>query len=224
MSNQPALPYYPSGSREYRMIRYRVRVHQIGERQSVFTSKRWKLLNWEKVKASWTEYNRRPENVERRKNYYQKNKERISTQKKIAWQKNIVKNQENHRLYYLKNREEIKKKTKQYYNAWKNYNKCITISHYSNGTMCCKNCGENIIELFTIDHVNGGGHKHRKQIGQANIFVWLRRHNFPDGYQILCYNCNCVQQRVTPKRYEEIMNELRGRKLYMDCLKGIEKQ
>ena len=54
--------------------------------------------------------------------------------------------------------------------------------------MSCKNCGENIFELLTIDHINGGGIKHRKSIGNRNIYVWLRKNNFPEGFEILLFS------------------------------------
>lgn len=67
------------------------------------------------------------------------------------------------------------------------------IRHYSNGTMSCACCGESHEQFLAIDHVNGGGGKHRKEIGKGgDKFVrWLLRNNLPDGYQILCHNCNC---------------------------------
>ena len=80
--------------------------------------------------------------------------------------------------------------------------------------MCCQHCGENVIELLTIDHINGGGNKHRKSLGQTNFYSWLKRNNYPIGFQILCYNCNCVKAKVTPKRYDEIIRELQQRELF----------
>jgi hypothetical protein len=66
------------------------------------------------------------------------------------------------------------------------------ISHYSNGTNACACCSESTIEFLVIDHVNGGGNKHRKEIGKGSsaIALWLRRNNYPNGFQILCHNCN----------------------------------
>ena len=37
----------------------------------------------------------------------------------------------------------------------------IVIDHYSNGKNCCACCNEKIYEFLTIDHLNGGGTKHR---------------------------------------------------------------
>lgn len=55
----------------------------------------------------------------------------------------------------------------------------------------CECCGERSAEFLAMDHVYGGGNKHRKTIGCANIYLWLKRHNCPkDSFRILCANCN----------------------------------
>lgn len=65
------------------------------------------------------------------------------------------------------------------------------IKHYSNGDNKCVCCGEPNIRFLTIDHCNNDGGIHRKTIGARRIYQWLINHNFPPGYQILCWNCNC---------------------------------
>lgn len=60
------------------------------------------------------------------------------------------------------------------------------IEHYG-GTCAC--CGENRYEFLAIDHINGGGGKHRKKTG-GHTERWLVKNNFPQGYRILCHNCN----------------------------------
>lgn len=67
------------------------------------------------------------------------------------------------------------------------------ISHYSNGTNRCACCGESHFEFLTIDHIDGGGLQHRKREnmnGGQELARWLRRNDYPDGFQILCMNCN----------------------------------
>jgi hypothetical protein len=55
----------------------------------------------------------------------------------------------------------------------------------------CVICGESMPEFLTIDHANGGGTKHRKQVG-GDFRAWLRRQGWPkEGYRLLCANCNC---------------------------------
>ena len=75
---------------------------------------------------------------------------------------------------------------------WRNKLRLTVISHYSEGTNACACCSEKIIEFLAIDHINGGGNKHRKSINKkgTTFFRWLQKHNFPSGYRVLCANCN----------------------------------
>lgn len=63
------------------------------------------------------------------------------------------------------------------------------------GAICaCKNCPERLnprVEFLTIDHINGGGNRHRSLVGHgAKFYRWLRDNNYPPGYRVLCMNCN----------------------------------
>ena len=41
----------------------------------------------------------------------------------------------------------------------------LCLSHYSNGTYRCACCGESAYEFLAIDHMNGNGQEHRREIG-----------------------------------------------------------
>jgi hypothetical protein len=68
-------------------------------------------------------------------------------------------------------------------------------NHYGKKCACC---GDNNINHLTIDHINGGGTNHRRKIGLngSSVYFWLIKNNFPEGYQTLCYNCNCSKGHV----------------------------
>ena len=53
----------------------------------------------------------------------------------------------------------------------------------------CSCCGERERDFLTIDHINGGGTQHRKQV-HGKVYAQLRRDGFPPGYRVLCWNCN----------------------------------
>ncbi len=61
--------------------------------------------------------------------------------------------------------------------------------HYSNGTLTCQCCQTGPIEFLCIDHIEGGGRRHRQEI-TGNIYDWLRRNKYPEGFRVLCHNCN----------------------------------
>jgi hypothetical protein len=57
----------------------------------------------------------------------------------------------------------------------------------------CDCCGEDSKEFLNIDHINGGGNQHRKEVGHSCQFLrWLKRNGYPNGFRILCFNCNCA--------------------------------
>jgi hypothetical protein len=62
------------------------------------------------------------------------------------------------------------------------------IEEYGGKCVCC---GENRFEFLTIDHINGDGKQHRKELGANMLYNWLKKNNFPkDNFQLLCMNCN----------------------------------
>ena len=62
------------------------------------------------------------------------------------------------------------------------------------GGWICACCGETEKLFLTIDHVNNNGSEQRKNgdysRSSAAFYRWLRKNKFPDGYQVLCMNCN----------------------------------
>lgn len=66
------------------------------------------------------------------------------------------------------------------------------LNYYSDKQIQCNNCGEPNIELLDINHIYGGGHRHVVSIRRmgSGIYTWLRLNNYPDGYNVLCCNCN----------------------------------
>lgn len=56
----------------------------------------------------------------------------------------------------------------------------------------CACCGESALEFLTIDHIEGGGSRHREELRKAGsgLYSFLKNSGFPAGYQTLCMNCN----------------------------------
>lgn len=104
----------------------------------------------------------------------------------------FLKNRANayNRKSYAKNREGRLTYAKAYHNRVK----MEVFTHYSNGRPTCACCGEDRhIQFLSIDHIDGGGAKHRKEIGIGSgirFYFWLRRSCYPPGFQVLCHNCN----------------------------------
>lgn len=70
------------------------------------------------------------------------------------------------------------------------------LSAYSSGVPKCACCGESEIKFLAVDHIKGGGSAHRKEnriTSGTAMYCWLRKMNFPAGFQILCHNCNIAK-------------------------------
>jgi len=96
--------------------------------------------------------------------------------------------------------------------------KLTVLTHYGGGRCACVICGESRLACLSIDHINGDGYEHRKEIGSSgrSIYEWLLVRNFPKGYQTLCMNDQWVKRVIN--------NEIPGGlKLYPEIkkLKGF---
>lgn len=60
------------------------------------------------------------------------------------------------------------------------------LDHYGRECTCCRTA-----EDLQIDHVAGDGSIHRMVLGNsAAVYRWLIKHDFPEGFQVLCGKCN----------------------------------
>ena len=108
----------------------------------------------------------------------------------------MVQTEEERILNQKKNREkpenkENRLKVLQYYSK-----------HLSNSNIpCCNCCGEDShIEFLTIDHIAGKQEmntepelkelKYTSKLSGTSLVIWIKKNNFPKGFQILCHNCN----------------------------------
>jgi len=108
------------------------------------------------------------------------------------------------RLAYIKEwQAENKEKAKQYKQAWKEKNRekirakyrqrrLDVLAHYSDGKMKCDCCNEGHVEFLCIDHIDGGGSEHRRSITHNDFYRYLVNENYPEGYRVLCHNCNAA--------------------------------
>jgi hypothetical protein len=65
--------------------------------------------------------------------------------------------------------------------------------HSNSKIPCCRCCGENShIDFLSVDHIDGRKHlpKEEQKLGGKGITYFLKNNNYPEGFQILCFNCN----------------------------------
>ena len=148
-----------------------------------------------------------PNSPEYWKQYYIKNKAKIYAKNKL-WEKS-EKGKEYGKKYRKSEKFQqylIKTKVKRRLASrnWRKLHRTVInnrnrqerlkiLTLYGGNPPKCNCCGENIIEFLGIDHVNGGGRQHRKQLKISSIYTWLRKNNYPEGFQVLCHNCNMAK-------------------------------
>jgi hypothetical protein len=73
------------------------------------------------------------------------------------------------------------------------------------GVICsCLSCPERLnpkISFLTLNHIGGGGTKHRASLGGKRIagggvgaagqetYRWVKKNGYPPGFNVLCWNC-----------------------------------
>ena len=80
---------------------------------------------------------------------------------------------------------------------YKKLDKKQVLEHYSNGELKCVCCGFAEIDGLSIDHIEGRKKwKHGKDDRSDELYSWIKRNNFPKGFQTLCMNCNHAKGRL----------------------------
>ena len=120
-------------------------------------------------------------------------------------QQNPDKDRERKRKFYKKNPDwwreyrkkrsqnpEFKKKRREYQKKYYTKIRMMVLKHYGGKNPKCAICGENHIECLGIDHIRGGGNKHRKAFKgrYRSIYEFLYHNGFPEDFRVLCHNCN----------------------------------
>lgn len=98
-----------------------------------------------------------------------------------------------------------------------------SFSIYCNGSIHCNKCSESDLDVLTIDHINGNGSIHRKTIrvrSGSGFYKWLKRNKYPDGFQVLCFNCN-MKKAFEHKRNDKTKEFLKKKKVHQITLADL---
>lgn len=105
---------------------------------------------------------------ERQARFRENNRERLNLKQKVRYK--------NNRIYYMSKEHERQAAAKK-----------AAFDYYGRLCACC---GEDFPLFLTIDHINGGGSQHRREVGTgSHIYVWLKLNGYPPGFRTLCWNC-----------------------------------
>ena len=159
--------------REQRLSRYRAH-YQKNKSEYARRSKQWRKNNPDKVmawKSSSKEYHREWNSKKR-----QGLKGPFSPEDGPNWQ---ARNRE----HYLQAKRNGTNRRRQEISI-----ECLC--HYSNGEPRCYCCGETIIKLLCLDHIDGGGNEHRKREKINKLHVWAKKNGWPPLFRVACHSCN----------------------------------
>lgn len=126
--------------------------------------------------------------IKRTKEWQVKNKTQLKIYNKERWQKKGIEMAKRYRPYSRNYRRKLKEQVLRHYSL---NLKCVGW----NGVKCPFDCSD--MRCLSIDHIEGGGLEHRKKIRSNNgtgFYRWLRDHNYPKGYQVLCMNCQFIKR------------------------------
>lgn len=68
------------------------------------------------------------------------------------------------------------------------------IGHYSDDIFRCAHCGFDVFEALDLDHIDGFEGKRVDR--DRDIYRRLEKQGFPEGFQVLCRNCNWLKFRL----------------------------
>lgn len=151
--------------------------------------RRWYYANREERLAKIREWHR---NSPVRKEWEEKNREKM-----LEWNRqygrNLRKNPEyllrrkkQNATWYIKNREHALQRSKDYIQKIR----LQALIVYGGNPPHCRCCGENELNFLTIEHINGGGRKHRLGKSSQTFCLEIIKENNADKYEVLCMNCN----------------------------------
>lgn len=97
----------------------------------------------------------------------------------------------------------------------------------------CKCCGETRLSLLTIEHIRYKGHEFVYNSNTTNLMFKLKALNYPEGYTILCYNCNlstkqgrpCIhteEYKIYEKAFEKFLSSNKKRITYKSLVDKLQ--
>lgn len=124
--------------------------------------------------------------TDRNRRYYENNREKVINSSKVYAEKHPEKQHARHHKWYLANKELSNQRSRE--NQQRLRKQVIEV--YGGKCQCC---GETQYEFLAIDHIDGGGREHRRQLKWGSVYRWLRDNGYPEGFQVLCHNCNMAK-------------------------------
>jgi len=158
-------------------------------------ARRRELASRPEVKAKNRARASRPEVVARRRARASRPEVVARRRARASRPENKVKKKEYGQRPEVKAKKNVEEKKRR--KIWKLKTFSVYSKRHSNSEIpCCRCCGQNShIDFLTVDHIDGRKNlpKEQKHLVAHGLISWLTRKNYPEGYQILCWNCNMAK-------------------------------
>ena len=136
------------------------------------------------------------------KKSYEKNKEKYRKRERELRQENPEKYRIKNKLWRKNNPEKVEKIKEKNRELWKKSHIALkkeVFTHYSKSLKCIC-CGVKGLEFLNMDHIIPKREmakdneliqkKFTSKLKGEALWKWLKKNNYPKGFQILCWNCN----------------------------------
>ncbi len=137
--------------------------------------------------------------------YYRKwrvlNRAKLNFKSRQRYKRNPEKEKLRHKIWASQNKNRLRKYVRQFRNKNKsrinenqrNYRASVKHEVFMRyGGYQCVCCGETEKIFLTIDHIYKSG---KSPYERQQLYMWLKRQNFPEGFRVLCFNCNLGRNR-----------------------------
>jgi hypothetical protein len=159
------------------------------------------------VKAKQREYSQKPEVKAKKREYYQKPEVKVRQKQwsKVHQKEYNQRPEVKARHLTRRQRPEVKAKAKLTSDNIRLKVLQVYSKRLSNSDIpCCKCCNLNsYIGFLAIDHIEGRIEMdsipelvkigYSSKFSNNSLFLWIIKNNFPEGFQILCHNCNTAK-------------------------------
>jgi hypothetical protein len=147
---------------------------------------------------------------ERSRRYRERHREELREEARRYREANPDKVLESGRRYRETHREKLRQDGRQYgmteaargnLRRYRDRVRATVFGHYSetDPPSCACPGGCRATKDLTIDHTGGNGKEHRKDLGHTGagvrFYIWLINQGLPEGYQVLCRQCNSSKSR-----------------------------
>lgn len=132
------------------------------------------------------------------KKYRQEHRESRNEYSKKYYQTHREQSLACHKAYYQEHKERMKAYGRRYHQEHSKQTKIEVLTYYGDGKLACIWCGFDNVLALSIDHIDGSGKQHRREMGLVGnrFYRWLKQQSYPKGYQTLCMNCQFIKRAI----------------------------